>query len=102
MCGYVCELVFTNDVWGAPIMVGKDCLWDARYEAHDAVLAVHYCCMDRVVLGTYSGLVQVHVPVGTMYDVEWSYRFPDAVHRYCALRKQTHRDDANIAPRGRS
>lgn len=79
MCGYVCQFVFTNDVWGEPSMVVKDCLWDARYEANDTVLAVHYW-MDRVVLGTYSGLLQVHVPVGTTYNVEWSCRFPDAVH----------------------
>ena len=80
MCGYVCQLLFTGDVWEEPRMVVETFLWDSRYEADDAVLAVAHW-MGRVVLGTYSGLVQVHVPVGiAMYAVEWSCRVPDAVH----------------------
>ena len=80
MCGYACQLSCTNDVWDEPRMVVDQFLWDSRYEADDAVLAVEYW-MDRVVLGTYSGLVQVHVPVGkSRYAVEWSCRVPDAVH----------------------
>ncbi|KAI2505900.1 hypothetical protein MHU86_8499 [Fragilaria crotonensis] len=80
MCGYVCQLLYTGDVWEEPSMVVEQFLWDSRYEADDAVLAVEYW-MDRIVLGTYSGLVQIHVPVGkTMYAVEWSCRAPDAVH----------------------
>ena len=80
MCGYVCQLLFTGDVWEEPSMVVEEFLWDSRYEADDPVLAVEYW-MDRIVLGTYSGLVQIHVPVDKkMYAVEWSCRAPDAVH----------------------
>ena len=78
MCGYVCQLCF-NGEWEEPSMVVEDFLWDARYEADDAVLAVHYW-KDRVVLGTYSGLMQVHVPIGKKYAAEWSCRLPYPIH----------------------
>jgi hypothetical protein len=82
MCGYVCQLVLTLNVWGEPSMVVSD-LWDERYQADDAVLAVQEWMEDRIVVGTYSGRVECHVRSPTQqnsYLREWSCRFPDAIH----------------------
>jgi hypothetical protein len=125
MCGYVCQLQLQrrgesisstssmssgennhmeHPQWEEPQMVVKDFLLDARYGAEDPVLAVHYW-KNRVILGTYSGLVQVYVTTTSTaptsvdcgndtvvinndkknehkatYAVEWSVRLPYPVH----------------------
>eukprot|EP00546_Thalassionema_frauenfeldii_P020738 CAMPEP_0178896180 /NCGR_PEP_ID=MMETSP0786-20121207/1014_1 /TAXON_ID=186022 /ORGANISM="Thalassionema frauenfeldii, Strain CCMP 1798" /LENGTH=289 /DNA_ID=CAMNT_0020566523 /DNA_START=360 /DNA_END=1226 /DNA_ORIENTATION=+ len=69
MCGYVCQLKQNNESgeWEAPTMVVKDFLWDARYNADDPVLAVcGWEGKNRVILGTYSGMVQVYVEIQEM------------------------------------
>jgi hypothetical protein len=82
MCGYVCQITRNkkDGSWNDPSLVVTEFLWDERHDADDAVLAVTSWKDNRVILGTYAGLIQILFPAGNKHIIEWSCQLPHTVH----------------------
>jgi hypothetical protein len=95
LCGYVCELVSSNDgqLWEGPSMIVQG-FWNQAIQAEDSVLAIHIW-KDYILVGTHGGRCMMYKKKGNHEYVKvWECLLPYSIHSMVVVPKK---DDSKNA-----